>query len=99
MVIVRAGRAPGSQSGIDSPLRTRGRVGRGLTLIAIHPRTLQITVAILLGFTLGSFAAIQGLARDIGKRVVIVRRVTVVVIVPHFTFTITFFVLDGYAWP
>jgi len=30
---------------------------------------------------------------------VIVRRVTVVVILSHFTFTITFFVRDGYARP
>jgi hypothetical protein len=29
---------------------------------------------------------------------VIVRRVTVV-LVPHFTFSITFLILDGYAWP
>jgi hypothetical protein len=99
MVIVRAGRTPGRQCGIDSPFpSTRRRVRCGLTLIIIHPRTFQITLTILLGFTVGTFAAYQRLASDIGKRVVVVCGVTVV-IVSHFTFTITFVFLDGYAWP
>jgi hypothetical protein len=101
MVVVRARRGPGRrQRGIHPPFpSTRRRVRRGLTLIAIHPRTFQITFTILLRLTLGSLAAIQRLARsDIGKRVVIVRRV-IVVFVSHFTFTITFVLRDGYARP
>lgn len=100
MVVVRTRRSPGCQRGIDSPFpSTRRRVRRGLTLIAVHPRTFQITFTILLRLTLGSLAAIQRLARsDIGKRVVIVRSV-IVVFVSHLTFTITFFLRDGYAWP
>jgi hypothetical protein len=98
MVIVRGRRGPGRQRGIHSPFpSTRRRVRRGLTLIAVHPGTLQITFTILLRLTLGSFAAIQRLARsDIGKRVVIVRSV-IMVFVSHFTFTITFVFRDGYA--
>jgi hypothetical protein len=100
MVFVRARRGPGRQRGIYSPFpSTRSRVRRGLTLVAaIHPRTLQITFTILLRFTLGSFAPIQRLASDTRKRIVIVRCVTVV-FVCHFTFTITFVLLDGDAWP
>jgi hypothetical protein len=100
-MIVRARRAPGRQSRIDPPFpRTRlRRVRCGLTLIGVHPRTFQITFTILLGFTLGSFAAAtRRLASNIGKRIVIVCCVTVVV-VSHFTFTITFVIPDGYAWP
>ena len=100
VVVVRARRGPGRQRSFHSPFpSTWRRVRRGLTLFAIHPRTLQITFTILLRLTLGSFSAIQRLARcDIGKRVVIVRRVSVVFL-SHFTFTITFVVPDGYAWP
>lgn len=100
MVVVRGRRCPGRHRGIHSPFpSTRRWVRRGLTLIAVHPGTFQITFTILLRFTLGSFAAIQRLARsDIGKRVVIVRRV-IVVFVSHFTFTITVVLRDGYAWP
>ncbi len=99
MVFVRARRGPGRQRGIHSPFpSTRRRVRRGLTLVAIHPGTLQITFTILLRFSLGSFAPIQRLASDIRKRVVIVRCVTVV-FVCHFTFTITFVLRDGDAWP
>ena len=101
MVVVRARRGPGRQRGIHPPFpSTRRRVRRGLTLVAVHPRTFQITFTILLRLTLGSFSATQRLARsDIGKRVVIVRRV-IVVFVSHFTFTITFVLrVDGYAWP
>jgi hypothetical protein len=100
MVVVRARRSPGRQRGIYSPFpSTRRSVRRGLTLIAIHPWTFRISFTILLRLTLGSFSAIQRLAcSDIGKRVVIVRRV-IVVFVSHFTFTITFVLRDGYAWP
>jgi hypothetical protein len=100
MVVVRARRGPGRQRGLHSPFpSTRRWVRRGLPLISIHPRTFQITLTILLRLTLGSFATIQRLARsDIGKRVVIVRSV-IVVFVSHFTFTITFVLRDGYAWP
>jgi hypothetical protein len=101
MVVVRGRRGPGGQRGIHSPFpSTRRWVRRGLTLISIHPRTLQITFTILLRLTLGSLAAaIQRLARsDIRKRVVIVRSV-IVVFVSHLTFTITFVLQDGYAWP
>jgi hypothetical protein len=52
---------------------------------------------ILLGFTLGSLAAIRRLASDIRKRVVIVCRV-IVVIVSRFAVSITLLVLDGNAW-
>jgi hypothetical protein len=52
---------------------------------------------VLLGFTLGSLAAIRGLSSDIRKRIVVIGGVTVV-IVPRFTFPIALFVLDGYAW-
>ena len=103
MVVVRARRGPGRQRGIYSPFpSTRRRVRRGLSLISIHPRAFHITLTILLRLTLGSFAAIpiQRLARsDIGKRVVIIRRV-IVVFVSHFTFAITFVLRDdGYARP
>jgi hypothetical protein len=101
MVVVRGRRGPGRQRGIHSPFpRTRRRVRRGLTFITIYPRTFQITFTILLRLTLGSLAASQRLARsgDIGKRVVIIRSV-IVVFVSHFTFTITFVLRDGYAWP
>jgi len=49
---------------------------------------------VLLGFTLGSLAAIRGLAIGIRKRVVIARRV--VVIVPYFAVTIALLFRDGY---
>lgn len=98
MVFVRARRAPGRQSGIDSrPFSTRRRVGRRLTLISFQPRTLQITITLLLGFTLGAFAAAVHGFSIIGKRVVIVGGITVVIL-SHFTFTITFVVRDRYAW-
>jgi hypothetical protein len=99
MVVIRGRRGPGRYRGIHSPFpSTRRRVRRGLTLIAIHPRTFRITFTILRRLTLGSFSAIQRLTRsDIGKRVVIVGRV-IVVFVSHFTFTITFILRDGYAW-
>jgi hypothetical protein len=98
MCVVRGRRSPGRQRSFHPPFpSTRRRVRRGLTLIAVHPRTFQITFTILLRLTLGSLAAIQRLAgSDIGKRVVIVRRV-IVVFVSHLTFTITFILRDGYA--
>ena len=100
MVVVRGRRGPGRQRGIYPPFpSTWRRVRRGLTLISIHPRTLQVTFTILLRLTLGSFATIQRLARvDIGERVVIVGRVIVVVFMSHFTFAITFVLRDGHAW-
>ncbi len=101
VVLVRVGLAPGRQRGIDTPFPSTWRwVRRGLTLIAIYPRAFQITLTftILLRLTLRSFAAIQRLASDIGKRVVIVGRVIVVFVSP-FTFTITLVLLDGYARP
>jgi hypothetical protein len=52
---------------------------------------------ILLGFTLGSLAAIRRFGY-IGKRVVIVCRV-IVIILSHFTIWIALLVLDGNAWP
>ena len=102
MVIVRGRRGPGRQRGrgVNPPFpSTWRRVRRGLTLIRIHPRTLQITFTILLRLTLGSFATSQRFARsDIGERVVIVGRVIMMIFMSHFTFTITFVLRDGYAW-
>jgi len=66
MVIRARGWCAGGQWGIDWPFpSTRSRVRRGLTLILIHPWTFRITLMILLGFTLGSLAAIPRLASDI----------------------------------
>lgn len=97
-MLIRVGRTPGRQRRIDAPLpSTRRRIGSRVSLIAIDPRTLRITITILLYFTLSSLAVIaRRLAGDIGERIVIVGRVTVI-IVSHFTFTIAALLIrDGY---
>jgi hypothetical protein len=95
-MFIGVGRTPGRQRGIDPPLPITGRrIGCGVRLITIDPRTLRIPFTFLLYFTLRSLAAIAGgLASDIGERVVIVGGV-IVIIVSHFTFTIALLIRDG----
>jgi hypothetical protein len=97
---VRSGRTPGRQRGINSPLSsTWGLVGSGFNLVTVHPWTFHFTFAILVSFTLRSFATIiRGFAGDSGERVVIISRI-IVVVLSHFTFSIAFLILDGDAWP
>ncbi len=81
---------PGASAG-SIPLG--GGLGAG-SVSSPDPRTLRITLTILLCFTLRSLAVVvREFASDIGEQVVIVGRV---VVMSHFIFTIALLIRDDY---